>query len=429
MSITITPHFATQIGNANRQALTNVFSSLSSNFPQGVWHINNTHDSQYIAASTITHLHDAWSYFGRALNAVLNNDTFTARHLAYYAELRAANSLLATEGIGVFDKEHFYVDNSGNHHLFTRQNGNPNELGTHTMVWLALDCWSTQPKAKTLLEKIIIINGIDLSTWIGNYKASNWGQLTNEIFKKVGIDLQMMAHDREIRNSVSYAPSELNDVSLLSPKDNYEFVFEIWNLLEPSGTGSFNQLDKLILKQTLQLIDVKDHRTNFKKQRKERSIMIDKTLDNSTLAHEYLNFLSNNDQNIVISKASKIYPNVSDSLLDPENHLQVLGRTLLLLRLATGSVQLLLKDASINFTDIDFWVKKIIQQNGLCLDSDINSIVPEELWNDMSDIALDDVRLNLNSGINDFNEMKKDLSYASLLMSEGERAMLWGLSY
>ncbi len=66
--------------------------------------------AQYVAASVILHCNDGWSYLGRSLSALLRGDPHRARHLAYYAELRGAMSLLASNGIGVFNKQHFVID-------------------------------------------------------------------------------------------------------------------------------------------------------------------------------------------------------------------------------------------------------------------------------------------------------------------------------
>ena len=63
----------------------------------------------YLAVSTILHCFDGWSYLGRALQAEMSCDPDAARHLGYYAELRAAMGVLASEGVGVFDQEHVVV--------------------------------------------------------------------------------------------------------------------------------------------------------------------------------------------------------------------------------------------------------------------------------------------------------------------------------
>ena len=71
------------------------------------------HLAQYISASSLLHSSDGWSYLGKALLSILRGDPHRAVHLAYYAELRAAVSLLATEGIGIFNNRHFVIDAPG----------------------------------------------------------------------------------------------------------------------------------------------------------------------------------------------------------------------------------------------------------------------------------------------------------------------------
>jgi hypothetical protein len=72
--------------------------------------ITHRHLREYIAASSVAHCADGWGYLGRSIEAHLRGDGNVSRHLGYYAELRAALGLLASEGIGVFDRNHFVVD-------------------------------------------------------------------------------------------------------------------------------------------------------------------------------------------------------------------------------------------------------------------------------------------------------------------------------
>ena len=54
--------------------------------------------ADYAAASIPLHLSDGWCLLARAAGAVTNGDWPNAIHLGYYAELRAAMALLATQG-------------------------------------------------------------------------------------------------------------------------------------------------------------------------------------------------------------------------------------------------------------------------------------------------------------------------------------------
>ena len=70
--------------------------------------------AEYVAASAPLHASDGWHYLARAFGAISHGDRNTAIHLAYYAELRAAMAILASEGIGVLNYVHVVVDSSGN---------------------------------------------------------------------------------------------------------------------------------------------------------------------------------------------------------------------------------------------------------------------------------------------------------------------------
>jgi len=97
--------------------------------------------SQYIAASVILHCFDGWSYLSHSVESLLDGDIATAVHLAYYAELRAAMSFLASEGISIFDYKHFWCDNTGNYNVFCGS--------THTVVWQALEEWAVSSARRT----------------------------------------------------------------------------------------------------------------------------------------------------------------------------------------------------------------------------------------------------------------------------------------
>src|SRR5690606_15596582 len=57
--------------------------------------------AEYISVSTLTHCTDGWNYLSRSIESILSGDEMSSIHLAYYAELRAVLSLMATQGIGI----------------------------------------------------------------------------------------------------------------------------------------------------------------------------------------------------------------------------------------------------------------------------------------------------------------------------------------
>lgn len=116
----LTADSETIVDGASRQAITDHFSELVTSGLSGCWldngnryrenasdifendyasnpvAVNSKELSGYIAASAPTHLIDGWSFYARSTEALLRGDCSTAIHLGYYAELRAAMSILVS---------------------------------------------------------------------------------------------------------------------------------------------------------------------------------------------------------------------------------------------------------------------------------------------------------------------------------------------
>lgn len=69
--------------------------------------------AQYLAIAVSWHSLEGWRYLSQAANALLCGARQAAIHLAYYAELRAARSILAGSGICIRNEFHFGLDPSG----------------------------------------------------------------------------------------------------------------------------------------------------------------------------------------------------------------------------------------------------------------------------------------------------------------------------
>lgn len=428
-----------EIESASRNEVVDQFSSLSLNFDiDGFLPASNvlTMDTiekiknisftelemkQYIAASTITHLHDSWNFLGQSIQAILNGQTAIARHLGYYAELRASMSLLATEGIGIFNNKHYYID---------KRDLKPKKIsmsfGTHEMIWLTLEHWSKQDNARKLLEEIITPGNIPLREWVNGYRNNTWDVISFEIFKKWGVDLQYLAHDRDTRNRVSYRPTQIHANQTVDATKNYKFIVELWQLLEPSTNGNYSNIDNIFLKQSIDLLNEHSEQKCENKRDVKLYKMLEKVLTDKTKIRDYLKLIKDTDNNSVLSNASKIHTNIDIALQDPDNHLQIIARALFLVRIATGSVKRMMKDANVNLSDMDFWLNDIIQKSGIVSQDSIATLIIEDLWTDINDIAIEDIK-NSDEG-DDLYDYKNKYSKSSILFSECERAMLWGLS-
>ena len=118
---------------------------------------------------------------GRAIDCHSRGDFDASRHLAYYAELRAALSLLAAEGVGIFDDRHFIINTPKDclHIGALPRAGRRSDLGTHYFAWAALEHWSDLRRSVELLGKIISASGFALVDWLDNFGTgpgipANW---------------------------------------------------------------------------------------------------------------------------------------------------------------------------------------------------------------------------------------------------------------
>lgn len=244
--------------------------------------INHTHLARYIAASSIGHCSDGWGFVGRALECHARGDNNTALHLGYYAELRGALSLLATEGIGIFSNRHFTLNDSGNCQLLPNySNGVPR---THDITWLALEHWAGLRRSANLLAEVVSPFGIELGDWFDAFLTGPaLYQVGKDWFRTWGLDLRRLSEDREARNEVSYEPGNLNSRTSLDVHSSVSFLREVWDLLEPLDSSRFGILDRHLLRLSLEKAfeavfgDPKKHSQDFQK-RVERMLEVMATI-------------------------------------------------------------------------------------------------------------------------------------------------------
>lgn len=149
---------------------------------------------QYLALSNICHLLSAWRYLARAAFSILDNSTQTGLHLAYYAELRAAMSILAGAGVGILNNTHFIIDSGNNIKRFYGP--------THEVAWNSLKYWSQLPTNNQLLLDKFSHMGRTGTEWSNILNVS--GGLTVSWLSDWSVDLKGIGKDREFRNEASY---------------------------------------------------------------------------------------------------------------------------------------------------------------------------------------------------------------------------------
>lgn len=385
---------------------------------------NPRHLAQYISVSTLLHCSDGWSYLGRAVQALLRGDPHRARHLAYYAELRAAMSLLASEGIGVFSTRHAYI--SGPNHAAPLSGGRE---GTHVIVWDCLSNWAQHSRSGDLFSSIIKPYGRSLGDWIAPINGqANLGAQAHSWFMQWGMDLQTMANDRRARNHSSYRPEGIPTSLTLGSLETTQTVGEIWKALEPDPNSAFDVIDRHILRLALESVCRSRSGSNSLRGgalKTMASTVVTYQGLPTQLHNLWMDFLMRekepNDAQVL--GLSKSVPTTS-----ARSAFYMVARAVLLLRIASGSTSQLFQDAGFASSEIEFWWTELGPARGLW-NSDGAPENAADLWSDI-DVALSslDAFETENTGPrHSFYNLGNAYGDAVSSLGGFERAMVWSL--
>jgi hypothetical protein len=385
--------------------------------------LNHVDLGQYIAAAGPCHCVDGWSYLGRALDSHVRGDRNSARHLGYYAELRAAMALLATEGIGIFDRRHFVVEASGACSDFSVG------AGTHEIAWQALQSWARSEDSADLLEQVFLPGGIPIGEWLDEFRmGSSITAIGSDWLESWGLDLQRMGEDRAARNQASYRPMCLQPTNVMSIADSLDFAHSLWAMCAPSAQSRF-EVDRYLLRLSLTqaFAGTRGTVTNNPIGFTTRiSRMLGRLLSGPPYLSEWNNFLTFNSspQNpLLISEAW-----ATDDFHSPRHHIQVLARAALLLRVATGACERLLRAAGYSREDLEFWWKPLGETHGLWEPG----IEPDELtdlWAEVRDAMSETRSWEAGSTVPIVSSATylREQAYTTSVLGQCERVALWGL--
>jgi hypothetical protein len=318
------------------------------------------HLREYVAASSVLHAAEGWGYLGRALAAQAAGHDGIARHLGYYAELRAAMATLATQGIGVFSTNHAVVKADGKTQLFRGP-------GTHDMAWLALEAWADSSNGAAAIGAVITPEGASVAEWVSSFGAgATWEPLGRAWLRAWGLDLRRFTKDRLARNEASYRPA-LRGLVESDPANAVTFLADFWSLFEPGPYDSFSTLDRHLLRRSLESafaavtgkprsVDEAGYKSRLEKALEACS---EAGID-STIGQFLMRSTEPDEAALLLRSEQRSTP------LEPDYHLQVLSRAALLLRLSTGLVGVLLDAAEIDFDEVAFWYEPFVVEHGLC---------------------------------------------------------------
>jgi len=363
--------------------------------------------AHYVAASGPTHIIDGWSFLGRAIDATLRADSTSAVHLAYYAELRAAMALLASEGIGVFNRHHPIVLRGG------RTCVCPQKLGTHKFVWPCLQHWAGLSRARELLDTIVRPASFSLSNWMSrlNGKVAS-SVLAEKWFRTWGMDIGLFDEDHDLRNVVSYRPSEFNPHDDSDASTILSFVNDLWRCLEPCGGGRFPNFEQGVLRRSLKAT---------KAQPIDEAALVNIFGFERGTASAWANILTSSAELSIFKAAESVATTARAG-----SHLSVIARSALLLLVATASAHHQMQKAGYKSLDLEFWWRRHAVARGLRLPATVSSST--DSWADLK-ACLDDMMSWVadHSGTADLGAWRREQSHVVESLGAMENVAIWGL--
>lgn len=374
--------------------------------------------AQYVAASSILHAADAWSYLGKSISCLMRGDPHRSRHLAYYAELRAALSLLAGEGIGIFQNQHFVFD--GRNSVSRLQTTKT----THQVVWNCLEYWAQQRKSGDLFARIITPYGRRLDEWLGPLGGTKIiAPQAREWFRQWGFDLKALANDRNARNVSSYRPDGIPSTWTVHASEVLEFARNIWASFEPSANSVFGIIDAHILRIGLESAFRGIQPTEGFKSWALTAASYEGLPPE--MERYWLQFLTREIDKDDIC----IFPHSREpSEGEQTSHFGIIARATLLLRVASGSAAELMRRADLSASAIAFWWESLGQGRGLW-EKRIEPEAAIDLWADVAPLLEEIAAFQAKYQRSDqtFYRTERELESALVGLGCCERVAFWSL--
>jgi hypothetical protein len=404
---------------ANHRYSDDVIGTLRKETPAG---IHPQRLAEYIACSVPGHCFDGWKYLGRALQALLRGDTATCRHLAYYAELRAAICILAHEGIAVFDRDHFVVNTAGDAAPLRWS------VTTHVAAAELLQWWSEDAVSGTFLSKVIRPAQESLGDWVSHFPVgTSLDMVAKQRLKEWGLDLTRLAADSAARNEASYRPRHMNPGRHVHPRRAARFTEAVWELLEPQGSRYFETLDRWLLRSTFEEMYREAHGSASPVRWPKYQEMVRSTVDDVVGAAQLRDSVV-----AALLDTSRRTPFVIDQVGrtanpgSPSYELQVLSRAVILLRLAAGAMRHFSEELGLDSAALEPWSTRIGQDLALWATMPGDLV---DLWADVSPAveAFAAWRSSGGSRAREYWGLRQTCSAEQVTLSQAELAPMWAL--
>lgn len=376
----------------------------------------------YLGSSAFAHCADAWSYVGLAADALLKGDLYASVHLAYYAELRAAKSLLATDGLFVGNRYSCALNTNGSYTAIS-------VAPTHEAVWKLLDQWFGQQSSIDAVANVIVPGGENLHSWLGSIQGGITPVL-QDMLVGLAFDLRSFSEDRSRRNFASYEPTTLTP-STLGVDTIRQTVSGLWDDIEPAVGGDFPGIDHAIIANILS------------RQYKAQNEAHDPN-DPSRTTVDWTRWTSWIDSLVPVSlNPSALYralregpqgsefQSICGAAFDDTSRLNIpsqfirpmISRATVLSRLATGLCRQLLTSAGKDGHDLEFWIQMFAVSHGHITDGHL----PEQVTDLFGDLEQPRTALVSSDAVN-LGELLRDLEDGVALLGQADRVVAWSFA-
>ena len=364
--------------------------------------------AQYIAFSMPLHLADGWAFLSRAMDSIKCADKSSAIHMAYYAELRAAMSLLASEGVGVFNQRHVGI--GPNYSTADWPAARP--PGTHEATWYLIRAWATDSVRSPSILEAISVERKSLTEWFYDAQVQSQAQslVAEDWLVQWSIDLNLLRDDRRTRNNVSYRPqgivynasigTDVND-------DIFDPLLLNWDPLQPAGFSGETEIDKELLVRALELIQNRKSRSKI-----EWDQFVEIRFPTASMSLQSFLKDTSRPEFEVLEWAKE------DST--PLDARSVLARATLLLRVASSVCAKRFREAGVTRDDLHFWWHRLGKESGMWSTGDQQ----EEfalLWTDVDN---ERAEIKTEPQPKSVLEVQKILA-PRIAVSQYNRALLW----
>lgn len=378
----------------------------------------------YISVSVLTHLSDAWEYYSKAVQSSIEGNSGIAMHFAYYAELRSVMALMASQGIGIFNDIHFWVNGTGD--LLYKQSA---ALKTHKAAETFIQDWSNQTSNSSKLFDALFVSNLSLTNWIKNTGSSSHATYLSthlkDWLKAWSIDLQL-TQDQNQRNDRSYRPNYV--ISNFDSKSKFEFLEKLWTACAPDHYGTFSEMDRHILRSILRICLKISKGKKLNGDARSRQLIEDiYTAEGMTKDSHFISFLSyQTDPNpywLFEQAKIKAYYNGTSW-----NEVPILCRALLLMRIATLYTTNFINQTSIASTkssSLEFWWNSIAVNHGILKPTETLTNI-DDLYTEISDL-IDEIHSDGSFTWTCQKEVRETFGINYQFITQFERPMFWGL--